>query len=513
VHRGGTLLAGRYRVVRHVGSGAMGTVYVARDTTLERDVAVKSVHAEPESDHGRRIMREARLGAGLRHQHLVTVYDVVPEGGALLLVMEYVEGETLADALRRGPLEVPRALAVLRAIADALDHAHERGVVHRDVKPANVLLGPAGAVKLADLGIATADDVSRITRTGGTLGTVAYMAPEQFEPGPVTAAADVYALAAVGFEALAGRRPYPGATAFEVFGRLREDTAVPDLRELVPDAPEQAALALQRGMAKRAEERPSSAGELVAELEAAFAPPAPAPDPTKPHPVVKRPAMEREEPREVEPREVERAEPREVEPREVERAEPREVEPVARAERAARPPSDRTRRRRALLVPLALLAFVGVVVALVVAAGGGDDEEEPQRSEAPRTSARTTERNPATTSTGEARAPGSTPEETVRAFYTRAAEGDLGGAWRLAGPRYKGEYGNSRAAFEDDLGSLRAITFKRLEQTNGSATQATVAIETVAEHTDRTDQCSGTVDTVRAKGARWLIEPFGVRCE
>jgi hypothetical protein len=228
--------------------------------------------------------------------------------------------------------------------------------------------------------------------------------------------------------------------------------------------------------------------------------------------------MEREEsrgvePREVEPREVGRAEPREVgraEPREVGRADPRGAEPPT-SDRAAQPLSDRARRRRSLLVPLGLLAFVGVVVALVVASGGGDDEE-PQRSEAPRTSARTTERNPATSPTGEAKAPGFTPEETVRAFYTRAAEGDLGGAWRLAGPRFKGEYGNSRAAFEDDLGSLRAITFKRLEQTGGDDTQATVAIETVAEHTDRTDQCRGTVDTVRVKGARWLIEPFGVRC-
>ena len=141
MERGGTVLAGRYRIVRHVGSGGMGTVYLAHDESLGRDVAVKSVHAEPESEHGRRIMREARLGAGLRHPHLVTVYDVLPEGGALLLVMEYVAGETLADALRRGPLEVERALEVLRAVASALDHAHAQGIVHRDVKPANVLLG------------------------------------------------------------------------------------------------------------------------------------------------------------------------------------------------------------------------------------------------------------------------------------------------------------------------------------------------------------------------------------
>ena len=160
MHRSGTVLAGRYRIVRHVGSGGMGSVHLAHDEVLKREVAVKSVHAEPESDLGRRIMREAKLGAGLRHPHLVTVFDVLPEGGALLLVTEYVEGETLADALRRGRLDVARALQVLRAVADALDHAHERGIVHRDVKPANVLLRPDGAVKLADLGVATSEEMT-----------------------------------------------------------------------------------------------------------------------------------------------------------------------------------------------------------------------------------------------------------------------------------------------------------------------------------------------------------------
>src|SRR5688500_9344825 len=129
MHRSGTVLAGRYRIVRHVGSGGMGSVYLARDEVLDREVAVKSVHAEPDSELGRRIMREARLGAALRHPHLVTVFDVLPEGGALLLVTEFVEGETLADALRRGPLEEPRALEVLRAVAGALDEAHSRGIV------------------------------------------------------------------------------------------------------------------------------------------------------------------------------------------------------------------------------------------------------------------------------------------------------------------------------------------------------------------------------------------------
>ncbi|HEX2085347.1 MAG TPA: serine/threonine-protein kinase [Solirubrobacteraceae bacterium] len=453
----GTVLAGRYRVVRHVGAGGMGSVYLAEDEVLARRVAVKSVHAEPDSEHGRRIMREARLGAGLRHPNLVTVFDVLPAGGAVLLVMELVEGETLADALRRGPLPVPRALVVLRAVADALDEAHAHGIVHRDVKPANVLLGAGGAVKLADLGIATAEDVTRITRTGGTLGTLAYMAPEQFEPGPATPAADVYALAVVAFEALSGSRPFPGATAFEVFGRLREGAEPPDVRALRPELPEGVAAALRRGMARAPEDRPASAGELVAEIEAAVAEPAaeqPAADPTREMPAAPR-------------------------------------------------SRDRRPSRLAPLALLALVAAVGVVVALSV--GGGDGGAE-------RRAARTTSTEPRATAAAAApRPPGPpTPVAAVRAFYERAAEGDLGGAWRLAGPRLRELYG-SRAAFDDELGSLRAITFARIEEVESGGDRAVVAIQTVAEHTDRTDRCSGTVTTVRGRQGRWLVEP-AVRC-
>ncbi|HEX8085142.1 MAG TPA: serine/threonine-protein kinase [Solirubrobacteraceae bacterium] len=461
MHRGGTLLAGRYRVVRQIGAGGMGTVHLAHDETLGRDVAVKSVHAAPESEHGRRIMREARLGAALRHPHLVTVFDVRAEDGALLLVMEYVEGETLADALRRGPLEPARAIAVLRAVAAALDHAHAQGIVHRDVKPANILLGSGGTVKLADLGIATADHVTRITRTGGALGTVAYMAPEQFGPGRVKPAADVYALAAVAFEALSGRRPYPGATAFEVFTRLREGASPPDVRELRPDLPERVGEVLRHGMATEPSQRPAHAGELVDALEAALTTTPPRPpeiDPTQPLP--------------------------------------------AASEGRRR----RRRRRRALIVPFALVAVGGVVAAILVGSGDGD---EPAR----RTSAAT-----ATTATAEPREPARatsgppTPEDAVRAFYTRAADGDLAGAWRLAGPKMRAAFGNDRDTFEADLGSLRAIAFRRLAQTEATATTATVAIETVAEHTDRTDRCTGTVQTVKNRRGRWLVEPLGVRC-
>src|SRR3712207_5792386 len=143
----------------------MASVFLAEDTVLGRNVAVKRLHAAPDTEFGRRIRREARLGAGARHPNLVTVFDVAADEAALLLVMEYVAGETLADALKRGPMAPDRALPILRQIAEALDHLHEHGVVHRDVKPANVLLGERGVAKLTDLGVATSAEATQITRT------------------------------------------------------------------------------------------------------------------------------------------------------------------------------------------------------------------------------------------------------------------------------------------------------------------------------------------------------------
>src|SRR3954463_1840495 len=144
-----TLLAGRYRTIERVGSGGMATVLLAEDGGLGRQVAVKRLHAESPEDTARRFRREAKLGASLNHPNLVAVYDIVTDEEGVLIVMEYVDGETLRDAIDRGPLPPERALEVLRGVAAGLDHAHSEGIVHRDVKPANVLLGRrAGEVKL-----------------------------------------------------------------------------------------------------------------------------------------------------------------------------------------------------------------------------------------------------------------------------------------------------------------------------------------------------------------------------
>src|SRR5918999_6554938 len=176
-----SLLGGRYKVLSTLGAGGMATVFLCRDERLGREVAVKRLHAHSPEQTAQRFVREAKLGASLNHPNLVSVYDTVTDEEGVLIVMELVRGESLADTLRRGPLDTEPALAVVRDVADALDHAHSHGVVHRDIKPANVLLRDDGMTKLVDLGIATAADQTQITQSGFVLGTAAYMAPEQLD--------------------------------------------------------------------------------------------------------------------------------------------------------------------------------------------------------------------------------------------------------------------------------------------------------------------------------------------
>jgi eukaryotic-like serine/threonine-protein kinase len=265
----GTLLDGRYRVIRHLGSGGMASVLLCQDERLGRRVAVKRLHADSPADIERRFVREAKLGASLNHPNLVSVFDTAVDDEGVLIVMEYVPGEPLSRALRHGPLGPRRVARMANELGAALDHAHVAGVVHRDVKPANVLLRDDGVTKLVDLGIATAADGTRITRSGTVLGTAAYMAPEQLEgrePGP---AVDIYALAAVSFEALAGRRPREGKTPLEIAHAIAS-APPPDLREHWPAASAAVAEILERGMARDPAARPESAGQLGAELARAL---------------------------------------------------------------------------------------------------------------------------------------------------------------------------------------------------------------------------------------------------
>jgi eukaryotic-like serine/threonine-protein kinase len=247
----------------------MASVLLCEDERLGRQVAVKRLHADSPVDVERRFKREAKLGASLNHPNVVSVFDTATDDEGVLIVMEYVDGHPLSQLVRHGPLRPEEVCRIVSDIGDALDHAHAQGVVHRDVKPGNVLIREDGVTKLADLGIATAADDTRITRSGIVLGTAAYMAPEQLDGRGATPASDIYALAAVAFEALGGRKPREGKTPMQIAHSLATQ-GPPDLREAWARAPAAAAQVLKRGMALEPDDRQASAGELARELTEAL---------------------------------------------------------------------------------------------------------------------------------------------------------------------------------------------------------------------------------------------------
>ena len=204
------LIAGRYEVIRAIGSGGMGTVWLCRDTVLGREVAVKRIGALPgEPAAAARAMREARIAASLNHPNAVGVFDVVDQDDAHWLVMEYVAGQSLAEKIRDlGALPAARVAAICSAVAAALALAHERGVVHRDIKPGNILIDNAGTPKISDFGIARANADDQLTQTGFMTGTPGYLSPELVRGGNPTPASDVWALGATLYYAVEGEPPY-----------------------------------------------------------------------------------------------------------------------------------------------------------------------------------------------------------------------------------------------------------------------------------------------------------------
>jgi hypothetical protein len=274
----GTLLGGRYRLDAQIGLGGMSTVYRAFDTVLERPVAIKLMHREiaSDSDHLERFRREARSVAQLNHPHIVTVIDAGeepspdghdPHGGAPYIVLEYVEGETLKDLIRReGPLEIPQAIAYAIEIARALGAAHEHLIVHRDVKPQNVLIGVEGGAKITDFGIARMLTEEGLTMAGRVLGTTDYVSPEQALGQPVTGQSDLYSLGIVLYEMFTGEVPFRGETPVAVAMRhVREE--LPDVQLLRPDLSAATASVLDRAVAKNLANRYPDAASMVAALE------------------------------------------------------------------------------------------------------------------------------------------------------------------------------------------------------------------------------------------------------
>ncbi|PTL59205.1 protein kinase domain-containing protein [Paraconexibacter algicola] len=269
----GTLLSDRYRLDAHVGAGGMSTVYRAFDTRLERQVAIKVLHPQgaTDADQLERFRREARAVAQLNHPHIVQVIDAGEQDDAYrptpYIVFEYVEGETLKARIRRhGKLPIGEAIAYTIEIARALGAAHDAGIVHRDVKPQNVLIDEEGSAKVTDFGIARTLDQEGLTADGRVLGTTDYVSPEQALGHAVTGQSDLYSLGIVLYEMLTGDVPFKGENQVAVaMKHVRED--LPDVQVRRPEVSGALAAVLDRATAKELDQRYRSDATFVADLE------------------------------------------------------------------------------------------------------------------------------------------------------------------------------------------------------------------------------------------------------
>lgn len=263
---------GKYQIAERLGQGGMGSVYASFHPQLARRVAVKVL---PDAISGdarvrQRFMREAQTVAILSHPHIINIFDVDEDQGQPYIVMELLEGGSLAARLQKGAIPLNEALDLILPLLDALEYAHRQGVIHRDLKPANVLLRPDGSPVLADFGLARAmqpgPDDDRLTATGTVIGTLAYMAPEQFRGVPTDARTDIYAFGVMFFEMLTGKLPFDGDTAQLLRGHLQDPPPAP--RSLNPNIPPPIENLILRMLAKEPDARPQTAAQVAEAIRA-----------------------------------------------------------------------------------------------------------------------------------------------------------------------------------------------------------------------------------------------------
>src|SRR6185503_3972885 len=275
---------GRYEVEALLGQGGMGAVYRARDPELDRTVAVKTVSPillsseELRREYLERFRREARAAGRLSHPNIVSVYDLGVDGDTVFFVMEYVPGVSLETILKENPvLPVAQAASIVEQVASGLDEAHRQGIVHRDVKPANVFIDERGRVKVGDFGIARVEG-SELTQAGVGLGTPGYSAPEVLRGGTATARSDVFALGVLAYRLFSGKRPFQGTLPETLSVDILEHDPTPP-RVLRPEVPQHVSDAVLHALAKSPEQRTASAADFVRELRGTSV--SPATEPTR----------------------------------------------------------------------------------------------------------------------------------------------------------------------------------------------------------------------------------------
>lgn len=266
---------GRYEIVREIGRGAMGVVYEGRDLSLMRPVALKTLLLEPLAEELRepfekRFYQEARAAAGLQHPCIVVVYEIGIDAAAdaFFITLEYLRGRTLEDVIADGPMPWRDALRIAGRLADALAHAHENGIVHRDIKPGNVMILKKGEPKIMDFGVAKLDS-SKLTSAGDVLGSPGYMAPEQALEARVDPRSDIFSLGTVLYEALTGKRAFGKGTFSEILMRLAYEQPTPPSR-INGDIPEAVDDIVARAMAKNPDQRYANADQMVEDIEDAL---------------------------------------------------------------------------------------------------------------------------------------------------------------------------------------------------------------------------------------------------
>ena len=264
---------GRFEVIDVLGRGAMGVVYRAKDSALGRTVAIKTIaltgSAQERDLHEARFMQEARAAGSISHPAIITIYDVGREGDTAFIAMELLEGRDLRELIGNVSLTPSQSVSIAASVAEGLSYAHERGIVHRDIKPGNIMVLPDGRVKIMDFGIAHVHEPTVKTQTGVLLGSPQYMSPEQIAGQPIDHRADIFSLGLVLYEMLTGVKPFQGEDIPELMFKVANLSATPP-SHLAPDLPPVIDFIVARALKKKADERYATAADMAKDLREAM---------------------------------------------------------------------------------------------------------------------------------------------------------------------------------------------------------------------------------------------------